>query len=419
MSSRNIGVSFDTPVIVGSSNVSAANGTHYWFPEVMLRLSPACIALRVDRCEYSGLCPLRNHPAVCEQIVVSTDSGATEFVDLYTAPPGLSLGRAIPAIGGAPKQTLTGSPAAPGFLQTWSASMPPTIEEKVLVTYSGIPPAFEGNRTCRSGSPCGLVGPSNTIVRTRGGVLLTAYYGTATDSSRVCTHGGANFCFTIAVVASEDGGRSWTYTSRLDQTATMPTNVEGPCEPTICELADGRLLIVFRLQNGTPLWMSRSSDGAQTWTQPRATVGVGKGQHSRITPHSVWPQLLLLSNGVLVLSSGRPGVGFWASFAGDGEVWQHYDVEAEHNQRVRLPEDRYALNSTGTSSYTAMLEIEPGVVLLAYDKGPCCLFACPDAPPTMVQKVFAMRIRTENGERSDRTKQPASSLPFASTAFAI
>ena len=350
---------FEAPVVIGSSDVAAANGTHYWFPEVLLRLNSASVALQVDRCEFNGLCPLHRHPAECEQIAASTDSSATEFVDLTMAP-GLSLGRAISTADGSRKQTLTGSPANPGFLQMWSLSAPAAVEDRVPVTYSGIPPAFQANQTC------GLVGPSNTIVRTREGLLLTAYYGTATDSSRACTHDGVDFCFTIAIFASEDGGRSWTYTSRLDQTADMPTNVEGPCEPTLCELADGRILIVFRLQNGVPLWMSSSSNAAQTWTEPRAAVGLGKGRHSHVTPHSVWPQLLLLSNGVLVLSSGRPGIGFWVSSAGDGDTWQHYDVQTQHNRLVRLPAHRYGVNSTGTSSYTAMVEIEPGVVLLAY-----------------------------------------------------
>jgi len=98
-------------MVVGSSDVATANGTHYWFPEVMLRLSPTSVTLQVDRCEYSGLCPLRKHPVACEQIVVSTDPEYTEFVDLNMgAPHGLSLGQAVPTAGAAPKQTLTGSP---------------------------------------------------------------------------------------------------------------------------------------------------------------------------------------------------------------------------------------------------------------------------------------------------------------------
>jgi hypothetical protein len=48
--------------------------------------------------------------------------------------------------------------------------------------------------------------------------------------------------------------------------------------------------------------------------------------------YSVWPQLLLLQNGALVLSSGRPGLGFWVSPHGDGTLWTGYDVCKEHTK---------------------------------------------------------------------------------------
>ena len=75
-------------------------------------------------------------------------------------------------------------------------------------------------------------------------------------------------------------------------------------------LNDGRLLLVFRLQSGVNLWQSYSSDGGQQWTAPVES-----------TAWAVWPQLLLMSNGVLALSSGRPGIGLWLSYDGAGERW--------------------------------------------------------------------------------------------------
>ena len=39
---------------------------------------------------------------------------------------------------------------------------------------------------------------------------------------------------------------------------------------------------------------------------------------SATIPYAVWPQLLLTTNGVLLLASGRPGIGFWVSPSGDG-----------------------------------------------------------------------------------------------------
>ena len=44
---------------------------------------------------------------------------------------------------------------------------------------------------------------------------------------------------------------------------------------------------------------------------------------------SVWPQLNLLSNGVLMLASGRPGIGFWLAptVNPEGALWIGYDVQ--------------------------------------------------------------------------------------------
>ena len=71
------------------------------------------------------------------------------------------------------------------------------------------------------------------------------------------------------------------------------------------QLPDGRVFLAFRLNGGTPLWSAFSHDIAKTWTEPVPLKG------SPGTPYAVWPQLKLLSNGVLVLASGRPGIGFW------------------------------------------------------------------------------------------------------------
>ena len=131
--------------------------------------------------------------------------------------------------------------------------------------------------------------------------------------------------------------------------------------------------------------------------------------------YAVWPQLLLLSNGALVLASGRPGIGFWVSPDADGARWVGYDVEAEHSAHLRVaavrtrdlrtsgtaqnadvpcsipcarrPSDPWdAAHGTGTTSYTGIAEVEPGVVLLAYDK------TSGAGRSGAVQKVYSVRI---------------------------
>jgi hypothetical protein len=79
-----------------------------------------------------------------------------------------------------------------------------------------------------------------------------------------------------------------------------------------------------------------SSDHGRSWTNPvpaqaPATPGAAA------TMFAVWPQLLALSNGALVLASGRSGIGFWVSPKGDGADWVGSDVAAFHSRN--LPSD--------------------------------------------------------------------------------
>jgi hypothetical protein len=106
---------------------------------------------------------------------------------------------------------------------------------------------------------------------------------------------------------SKDEGITWKYASRVDVTKDMKSPGEGPCEPAIATLADGRVLAVFRLSGGIPLWQAYSSDNGLTWTSPKAMSGKA-ASGSAMVPFAVWPELLLLSNGALVLASGRPGI---------------------------------------------------------------------------------------------------------------
>ena len=51
---------------------------------------------------------------------------------------------------------------------------------------------------------------------------------------------------------------------------------------------------------------------------------------------------------------------------GKGERWQKYDVVLAHNAHV--PASQRFTNFSGTTGYTGLVEVEPGVVLLAYDR---------------------------------------------------
>jgi len=277
-----------------------------------------------------------------------------------------------------------GSLVEPAYLQTWvdnGSSL--VLTNSVRIVYRDTPAAFRGTCAYDGGGPCGFSTPDQSIVRMSDSSLLMALYGHAADGYK------NGSLYTTAFYSSSDDGLTWRYASRIDVTPAMLTGGagEGPCEPTMATLADGRVLAAFRLEGYLPLWLAYSSDNGRTWGEPFPAVGKqAAGSPGTVgSVYAVWPQLLLLSNGALVLASGRPGIGFWVSPNADGAYWIGFDVEAEHSRH--LPSDPWDMaHGTGTTSYTGIAEVEPGVVLLAYDK------TSGTGRSGAVQKVYSVRI---------------------------
>ena len=252
----------------------------------------------------------------------------------------------------------------PAFLQTWTDdNITLRVTKNRSIVYRGTPAALTASACGSKAAPCGFSTPDQSIIRTADANLLMALYGHAGDGYK------NGSLYTTVFYASRDDGLTWSYLSRVDVTEAMLAGQgpgEGPCEPTMATLSDGRVLAAFRLGGGRPLWLSYSSDHGGTWTDPAPAKGTqapgAPGVASAV--YGVWPQLLVLSNGALVLASGRPGIGFWVSPEADGANWIGWDVEAEHSKN--LPSDPWdAAHGDGTTSYTGIAEVEPGMVLLA------------------------------------------------------
>jgi sialidase-1 len=64
---------------------------------------------------------------------------------------------------------------------------------------------------------------------------------------------------------SDDGGRSW---RRSRGNLTLPKR--GAMEPCVAELPDGELVMTLRTELGL-VYLSRSSDGGDTWSEPVST----------------------------------------------------------------------------------------------------------------------------------------------------
>lgn len=155
------------------------------------------------------------------------------------------------------------------------------------------------------------------------------------------TNRGATFEYVSTIATKRD-------IVRADRWGT-----EGPCEPTLARLPDGELLSVMRTGEAThnkyesagyclEMLEARSRDEGRTWqvTQMNDIRGV-------------MPCLVQMSNGVLALGYGRPGVRVI------------FSVDGGHSWSSKLDLVPYNRPTTG---YLDMVEISPGRLLIVYDQ---------------------------------------------------
>jgi hypothetical protein len=131
------------------------------------------------------------------------------------------------------------------------------------------------------------------------------------------------------LVRSTDGGKTWNHFSTI-----------GPGgEPAVVRLSETEQTAVIRGDRNSRMKQMFSHDGGKTWSKP-IELEVGK----------VLPDLVLMSNGVLACSYGRPASCLM--FSNDlGKTWSSHHVISE----------KVGFN------YTAIREISPGRLLYIHD----------------------------------------------------
>ena len=199
------------------------------------------------------------------------------------------------------------------------------------------------------------------------------------------------------LVASEDGGYTWRYFSTVgspDPSLIGQHSYEGPNESSMIRLADGDLMVVYRVGSGSNWKLRRvySHDGGRTWTTPDV-----------LPAWSVEPELVRTASGTIALSTGRPGIYLWLSTDPRGKDWQSINIIDHHNGSMTDPSARissfagkpspYFTENTRwqTSSYTRMVEVAPNRLLLVYDRDP-------ERPPVNgddLSRVFVLPIEIE------------------------
>jgi hypothetical protein len=193
-----------------------------------------------------------------------------------------------------------------------------------------------------------------------GNELLYADYWTVYETDGRCPQ-----AWECSLMASGDNGRSWTRRSSM---ATLPRG-DNTGEPVI-ELNDrGELVGVMRRETGDwrdwrtrnpSMYLVHSADQGRTWSERRTLFGFG-----------VFPRLLQLANGVLVLSFGRPGVHLSFSLDG-GRSWT---------------EPRALIEDWETCGYTSLLAVDRDRFLVAYTD-----YDLPDAQGRPCKSILARSV---------------------------
>lgn len=161
--------------------------------------------------------------------------------------------------------------------------------------------------------------------------------------------------FATCLVASTDGGQSWTYRSTI-MGSNPEQRWEGTEEVSIVRRPNGTLVCVVRVEAQAAgatanLWITRSTDDGHTWEQPE-----------RLNVHTALPGLIALDNGVVASVQGRPGVTLRFSNDPDCRDWS--------NPRVVHPAIGLHYENTGwrdsTCGYTSLIPLGPDRFLIVY-----------------------------------------------------
>ena len=187
-----------------------------------------------------------------------------------------------------------------------------------------------------------------SIVELPHGALLAAMYGWFKGDDVPVPGQPGSTRYRTFIAQSLDRGKSWALLTTVAYDPAIGT--EGYCEPVIRRLPNGDLLCLLRTGgNNRPFWQdnplcqTRSTDGGKTWATPGRTGVEG-----------VSPDLCVMADGTLACSYGRPGADLMFS-TDNGRTWtDHTPIHPE----------RY-------SGYTAVCEVEPGVLLYGYGVMDC------------------------------------------------
>jgi hypothetical protein len=196
------------------------------------------------------------------------------------------------------------------------------------------------------------------IVRTGDGSLLMSMYGRREKIS------GRRL--SVSVIRSTDRGKTWHYLSTIAFDLSEGVRSEGFDEASLLVLPGGKILCFIRsgtsyqgslgssdnndpsvkmpfgYHESTPVYMSISIDGGRTWSHA-----------DPVAPFGVWPDAILMNNGIIAVNYGRPGN--WIMFSRDeGKSW---------GPVIPFYNDLYPPDC---GNYFSLAEVAPDILLAVY-----------------------------------------------------
>jgi hypothetical protein len=184
------------------------------------------------------------------------------------------------------------------------------------------------------------------------GSLLATHPGSFREVGPARRYGGISSRWRYCVVffRSTDHGKNWSVYSEIPYQGDLKADSladmrDGFSEPAFEFMPDGSMICIMRTCDGSgngPMYIARSIDQGKTWNKPEV-----------FAPFGVWPQLVMLKNGVVVLSYGRPGVHIM--YSRDGIEW---------SKSIAL------LAGSGSCGYTGLQATGDHKFLITYSKWP-------------------------------------------------
>jgi hypothetical protein len=254
--------------------IGTSNYTHFWMPTPLTRVSAAPDAplrIIVDLCGDGSVCPPPGHPQPEEAYFTEPSGGGPwtpATVNLMTnAVIRLNQTTSRGFGGGFTLNTSTNTTATADY-QDWSfdsasGEIHKAQAQKAPIT--GLPPILDIRYMMDT--PSAVL---NNVDGRGQQVVLAQFYAYLADAPKLggchgdCarTVGCVKMCFSTITIASLDAGASWEFRSAIKwDSKLMPSDSEGPCEPSLATMPDGKtLLSVFRLADRKNLWQATSSD---------------------------------------------------------------------------------------------------------------------------------------------------------------